>query len=180
MTRSVSDDRYGKLRRRLDEVARRVDQGTLPYEDTMSALQLVAEGELPRPRFKRDMTKEAGWTLESDVGFNPAIRSIIELGLVNFLNDDEQSVSGDGLAKRAKLLNANLGQKHAEWLLDHHEEIPEEWRGVVLVFPGTVWRRTDGHRPVPYLGWIGRRWRLDFHWLDIRLRSGARLVRPRV
>ncbi len=144
---------------------------------TKDRLQEFLRGE---SRFKRDMAKERGWSIESDVGFNPAIRSIIELGLANFLNDDEQSVSGEELARRAKLLNANLGQKHAEWLLDHHEEIPEEWRGIYLVFPGTVWRRPDGIRYVPDLSWHGERWRLGFGWLDSSFRSGGRLLRSPV
>lgn len=42
-TQVLSDELYGKLRRRLDEVARRVNQGTLPFGDTMKYLQRIIE-----------------------------------------------------------------------------------------------------------------------------------------
>lgn len=41
--RRVADDQYGKLQRRLDEVARRVDEGPLDFQETMLRLQSVAE-----------------------------------------------------------------------------------------------------------------------------------------
>src|SRR3989344_1903021 len=45
MTRKcVTDDQYGQLQRRLDEVARRVDEGTLPFDSVMRALQSFIEG----------------------------------------------------------------------------------------------------------------------------------------
>jgi len=45
MTRkSVTDEQYGKLQRRLGELARRVDEGSVEFESTMTALQLLVEG----------------------------------------------------------------------------------------------------------------------------------------
>ena len=45
MTRKcVTDDQYGQLQRRLGEVARRVDEGTLLLDATMDALQMLIEG----------------------------------------------------------------------------------------------------------------------------------------
>ncbi len=45
MTRkSVTDEQYGRLQRRLGELARRVDEGSVEYDSTMSALQLLVEG----------------------------------------------------------------------------------------------------------------------------------------
>src|SRR3989344_6526933 len=40
----VADDQYGQLWRRLEEVARRVREGTIPFDPTMTALQKVVEG----------------------------------------------------------------------------------------------------------------------------------------
>lgn len=177
MTRKrVSDDQYGQLQRRLYEVARRVDEGAVPFDYTMSALQLILEGDIPVPAFKRDMAKEAGWTLESDVGFNPAISKVSDLERVEFFFRTESFVSGTELEERARKLNANLGQKHAEWLLEHQDKVPESWRGTYLIFPGTVWRRGGG-RSAPYLHWSGGQWCLRFGWLDGRFGSGGRLVR---
>ncbi len=45
MTRkSVTDEQFGRLQRRLGELARRVDEGSVAYDPTMSALQLLVEG----------------------------------------------------------------------------------------------------------------------------------------
>ncbi|MDP3999572.1 MAG: hypothetical protein Q8P76_03200 [bacterium] len=45
MTRmSVTDDQYGRLWKRLEEVARRVREGTLGFPETMTVLQEVVEG----------------------------------------------------------------------------------------------------------------------------------------
>ena len=42
--RCVADDQYGLLTRRLDEVKRRVDEGTLPFDPVMKALTPIIEG----------------------------------------------------------------------------------------------------------------------------------------
>jgi hypothetical protein len=45
MTRkSVTDEQFGRLQRRLGELARRVDEGSVEFEPTMSTLQLLVEG----------------------------------------------------------------------------------------------------------------------------------------
>ena len=41
--RCVADDQYGLLTRRLDEVKRRVDEGTLPFDPVMKALTPIIE-----------------------------------------------------------------------------------------------------------------------------------------
>ena len=46
MTRKrVTDEEYGRLSRRLSELSRRVDEGTLPFEATMAELQRLIEGQ---------------------------------------------------------------------------------------------------------------------------------------
>ena len=42
--RGVTDEQYGRLQRRLDEVARRVDEGTIPFDNTMRGPQVFLEG----------------------------------------------------------------------------------------------------------------------------------------
>lgn len=42
--RSVTDEEYGKLCRRIDEVKRRVKEGPLDYKRTMNKLQEMIEG----------------------------------------------------------------------------------------------------------------------------------------
>ncbi len=129
--------------------------------------------------FKFDKTKK-GWTLVEDVGFNPAIKSVKDLILTPFLKDGENSINSEELISRARgKLKANYGQIHAEYLLEHQGEIPEEFRKYYLVFSGTIWRGPDGLRSVPYLCWSGGQWYLDWHWLDLGWYDRDRLLRPR-
>lgn len=149
-------------------------------EDVLGKIAELIVGSGKRPfsaQFSRDMTKE-GWTLVENVEGLGEV-AIADLELVSFVREGEPSVSGEEMRKRAKELNANLGQFAAEYLLEHQNEIPVEWRSSYLVFPRTVWRRRDGFLFVPYLFWSGGRWSLLFSWLEDRWLSGARLVRPR-
>src|SRR3989344_1635035 len=61
----------------------------------------------------------------------------------------ETSIDGKTILNRAKKIGNLAGQAHAERLLEQaHAErlleqeksIPEEWKGLTLVFAGTVWR----------------------------------------
>ena len=119
------------------------------------------------------MAKES-WVLVEDVGEVPADFAISELEIVSFLQKGEIFILSDEMRKRAKKLGGNLGQRHAEFLLNC--QIPEAWRQYYLVFPGTVWRDRDGDLCVPYLSWYGGRWVLGFNWLGYVWGSGGRLL----
>src|SRR5579859_1622029 len=77
MTHCVPDEQYGKLTRKLDEVARRVDEGTIPFEPTMLQLQKLVEGKeflinekFIAPVTQRDIArqrnKERNWGFTED------------------------------------------------------------------------------------------------------------------
>lgn len=181
MTRqSVTDDQYGRLWRRLKEIARRVDEGSISLDKTMDSLQLIVEGkfnEASAPVFVNDKTKD-GWILLEHA--SRRITSAQNLELVSFLKRGENSIGGEEMVRRARVeLDANYGQEDAEWLLDHQDEIPVEFRKYYLVFTGTVWRDSLGRRLVPYLVWDGGGWCLRFGWLAFGWRSDDRLVRLR-
>ena len=130
---------------------------------------------VPTPTFLRDMAKE-GWTLVEDVEGDPL--SADNLELVSFLRRREDHVSGETMRERAKKEKANLGQRQAEWLLEHQEEIPSDWQNYYLVFPGTVWQASGDDLGVPGLCWHGDGWYLSFGWLEDDWRFNDRLVRP--
>lgn len=181
---TVTGDQFWEIVRRWRAIQEQLDRGRegkspLDPVAVSAALQQIVEGEFPRPYFKRDMRKEAGWELVEDVR-EPAEIAIGDLRLATFLNHDEQYVTGDTMRERAKNIGANLGQRHAEHFLDHQEEIPESYRPYWLIFPGTVWRGRDGALLVPCLHWDGGRWLLSFDWLGHRFRSHGRvsLFRP--
>lgn len=112
--------------------------------------------------FQYDKTKD-NFKLIEDVGFIPPLTSPRNIESIPFLNDEESYITGDEMDERAKELEANLGQQHAEYLLEHQSDIPEKFRNYYLVFPGTKWRNPGGRRGVPCLDWD----------------DGTRLVRPR-
>ena len=181
MTRkNVADDQYGQLCRRLEEVARRVDEGSISFDATMQSLQLIVEGKFSRfstPVFVNDKTKD-GWKLVENT--SRRIFSISDLELVSFLKQGESSINGEEMVCRAcGELDANYGQEDAEWLLEHQNEIPVEFRKYYIVFTGTIWQSADGYRDVSYLRWDGGRWCLSFFWLVLVWDSGFRFVRLR-
>src|SRR3989344_127387 len=100
--------------------------------------QLLKKAEVASAQpFKYDQAKD-GLKLEEDIPFDgkPFVPDIVE-----FLKPGEPYVGGDVIRQRVKELNANLGQHHAEYLLDHQDLILKEWRGkYYLTFPGTVWQ----------------------------------------
>ncbi len=130
----------------------------------------------PAQPFTRDMKQEFGWGLISDIMYKEAE---VKLELCEFLEPGETSVRGKIMAERAVKLGANLGQKHAETLLKNQHLIPKEWRRFYLIFPGTVWQDSNGNRHVPYLNWSGKRWHLNFYWLEDDWNSRDRLLSPR-
>jgi len=79
-----------------------------------------------------------GWEIVEDV--KPSKFEVKDLELVSFLekDKDEESVKGEVVRQRAVSLRANLGLDDAKYVLDHQIEIPVEFRGKFLLFPGTL------------------------------------------
>ncbi len=127
--------------------------------------------------FSRDMRKE-GWTLIEDVS-EPEQILISGLEIFSFLKEGEDHISSEEMRSRAKDMGAHLGQRHAEYLLEHQADIPKDWRSFYLVFPGTFWRFPDGYLRVPFLYWNGVRWCLVFLWLGFGWDSSVRFLRVR-
>ncbi len=93
--------------------------------------------------------------LLSDVGFRPIITSAKDLELVGFHKQGETHVRMETeVIRRAKVRNAEYGQLHAEWLLEHQADISEEFRPYCLAFPGTVWKVCKGTFLIPVLKWL--------------------------
>jgi len=139
---------------------------------------IVNDGKPPIDPFKNDKRGE-GWTLLQDVGFNPI--DPVNLELVSFLKAGEQrGIFGEELARRAREeLQANLGQRHAEYFLEHQDRIPEEFRKYTLLFPGTIWRDLKGVKHIAMMNWTETYgWSLNILVLGYCEESYHRLVRP--
>lgn len=142
----------------------------------MAAFKRFLRKEEPWPKFIYDKTKD-GWELLEDVDFT-LIGPLLEL--VPFLKAGEDSIGGEEMVRRARgELRANLGQRYAEYLLEHQQEIPKEFRKYYIVFTGTIWCHPPGRPRVAYLHWNGEQWVLDFRWLELGCDSDDRLPRPR-
>ena len=79
---------------------------------------------------------------------------------------DGKVIEGHKLRKKlAKLspYNANM----LDFLLKEENQhlIPEEWKGKVVFFWGTIYRHSDGSLYVRYLYWNGDRWDWSYSWL---------------
>ena len=122
-----------------------------------------------------------GWKLAMDVEpVLPGMKGDIEY--VSFLRADEIFISDEELVERAFDLGAELGQRDAEWIVEHQgmlSECPEEVR--YLLFPGTAWEHLNGAWLYVYLYRTGKeekKWDLYVLWMDFGFSDRVRLVRP--
>ena len=80
---------------------------------------------------------------------------------------DGESIKGTELRKLLEgqpVLNACV----LDHLLDHPEQIPEDWKGKDIFFWGTIYRDSDGRQYVRCLCWSGDAW----FWRSCRLEGG--------
>jgi hypothetical protein len=75
------------------------------------------------------------------------------------------SIEGHKLRQKLtdkSVLNANV----LDYLLDHPELIPEDWKNKRIYFWGTIYRDSDGDLYVRQLDWDGSKWSWHFKWLN--------------
>jgi len=103
------------------------------------------------------------------------------------VRDDEEYVSGETMMKRAKEVNAIGSLGLAADLLKAQDEgkeiFPVESRGVhYFIMPLTELQDDDGDDGsgnVAYFNWNGKRWKLNFNWLDNNFNRNDRFLRRR-
>ncbi len=171
-----------RLPRDLDEAtAQRWTQDPDALEDALRAALLASPAPGPTrisAQLKHDKSAE-GWKLLEDVTEPARVsRETIEAG--PFPRVDEGLLLGDEMVALVQEIESKLGQRHAEYLLEHQEQIPEEFQRYSLVFPGTVWLGRDENHHVPCLVWTRRgEWELQFGILEAGVDSNDYLVRAR-
>ncbi len=126
---------------------------------------------------EHDKTKD-GWELVEDA-VEPAQVSGDTIELTPFKADGEEDLFGDEVVERVLALERMLGQRHAEYLLAHPDEIPEDFQRYSLIFPGTVWRSPEGNHQVPCANWRQGSWELTFGIVEGGFDASDRLVRLR-
>lgn len=126
---------------------------------------------LETKKFKNDFSKD--YELVSDV--EPTLTKDFDIKEV--LKPGEDWVNGDTMVERAKEMGAYLGQRDAEWLMEHQDLIPQEHRDKYFIFPGTVWvDRESRRRYVAYLVFDGDRCYLALDCLGGDCGARARLL----
>lgn len=123
----------------------------------MTTIKLLKEPYIPKGYEHWKVSYHDGKT-----SFDP-----LELALHLEPEQEKGYIKGDVLAKRmkGKGLNANVLQ----YLLEHPDLIPEEWKEKWVYFWGTILRRPSGSLYVRCLYWYDDRWfsvydRLDYGW----------------
>lgn len=180
----LTDEQLGQLYRKMKELEKRINAGTISFIDAMEALQkIIIEGQAAKhlavikgvseikeiahlincdaepfipPGFSVEEHKRGGL-----FKFDPAKGSL-------YLSEKQNNgrISGHDLRTELRgkpVMNANV----LDWLLDHQEFIPEEWKGKAVFFWGTIYRNSGDKLVVRYLYWNGSKWNSHCNWLDI-------------
>jgi hypothetical protein len=185
----LTNEQLGGLTRRNNEIIRRINDGTLSYDDAMKLLQgFIIEA---RPSYlgvlkgthEIKMVKHCidcdagpfvpdGWKVEEhqkmgNIKFDPS--------KIDFYLSQKQKngrIEGNKLReelKGKKVLNANV----LDYLLKNPQIIPEEWKKDekgntrFIFFWGTIYRDSYGGLCVRYLYWFVVRWDWGHNWLGI-------------
>jgi hypothetical protein len=100
--------------------------------------------------------EDKGWKIVENVEATEF--EVKDLELVSVLKDGEESVEGDEMRRRAVSLMANLGLDDAMYIFDHQAEIPPEFRGKYILFPGTLF----DCQHIPSMWWEDGKWLFGF------------------
>ncbi len=191
----MNNEELGLFTRRVDEIKRRINEGTLLYPWVMGALQGIVEGRKLIPRrasqgvIKRSFVINAaefvgpghgfwrgpidGKGLEGDLDQDERSLALDELDLTKIqfetcLVGDDKAIKGE--EKLLRLKAKPLIRLDPGWipeLLKDPTKIPEHWQKKGYIpFDGQILRYPYGYRGVLCLGWGGRAWLWRIYWLD--------------
>lgn len=153
-----------RLPRDIDESTAR---GLIDSPDTLEQIlrgllgDVEAGGSIdPSAPFQNDKATE-GWELLVDQP-EPDRISADSIELAIFIEEGQPDLIGEDMVEHVLAIKSKLGQRHAEYLIDHQQVIPEEFRRYSVIFPGTVWTDSVGNHYVPYIRYRQEVWTLDF------------------
>ena len=131
----------------------------------------------PSAPFQTDKTIE-GWSLLEDQP-DPNMISADSIELVMFIEEGQPDLIGEDMVEHVLAIESKLGQRHAEYLIDHQQIIPEEFRRYSVIFPGTVWTDSVGNHYVPYIRYRQEVWAIDFGIVEGGVDDRDRYLRAR-
>ena len=129
----------------------------------------------PPDQFKYNKIEQK-WTLIENVK-EQEILPPDQLNLTTPFIDQEKCIFGRELIKRAANTKCNFSQYQAEYLLDHQEQIPMDWRPYCIIFPGTIWADSANRKNVPYIVYKRTGWELSYYWVESPFASASRLLK---
>ena len=122
---------------------------------------------LVRPTLKQLQSKYS-WIKSIERDSSPT--DAVTLKPATVLRGNEKSINGGEYEKRiAGKLDIILGYQQAVWLIEHQDEFPEFmalFGKVYIDFAGLVVVNANGNRNYPYLNQNGKRWYLNWNWID--------------
>ncbi|GMU25974.1 hypothetical protein KJZ71_02975 [Patescibacteria group bacterium] len=111
MTRCVDDEQYGKLRRRTDELIRRVAEGTLDYRNIMDHLQALIEG---RVEVREPAQKGSETVYRITIDRSQTLADMIAAGKYGYVNEN--------ITETYFPLKKSDGKREVEVVLVHLDE----------------------------------------------------------
>ena len=178
----LTDEQLGMLQRKLGEIKRRIDEGTISYQAAVDIMQgiiienksalhlgvLIGTHEIRIIEHCIDCDAAPflpdGWKVEEHQkgGIIKFDASKVDLYLSK--KQKNGTIEGNKLReelKGKKVLNANV----LDYLLKNPHLIPKRWKDKSIFFWGTIYRNSLGDLYVRYLCWSGGQWDWSFGWL---------------
>ena len=162
--KSVTDDQIGKIQRKTNEIIRRLNLGTISYDEVLSSMQSIIEGKTLIAVSKKHSIKcdvypsiPEGWELIEHKKNQPFEFDVENKNLIEMFNSNS-------------FLNANI----LDYLLARPELIPENFKNKRIFFNGTIYY--DLHRClcVRYLKWNNNFWDWGHEYVGDSLLSQLR------
>lgn len=170
----LTDEALGKIQRKVDDLKRRVSEGTLDFNWSLDQLQAILEGRgmdsleslrflesltipipaLPRPTLG-ELQSRYGWI--RNIERDDSSEGPVTLRLVTVLKPKETSINGPTYGERLEPLKGKgqlFGFQHQQWLLEHQNKFLDLMAllgKVYIDFPGIVVVRGGRGRYLPFL-----------------------------
>ncbi len=197
----LTDEALGKIHRKVDDLKRRISEGTLDFSNALDGIQRIIEGcvsqsgkdelcfaivndevcieipALPRPTLP-ELQAKYPWIKSIERDDSP--EGPVTLRLATVLKPKEPSINGEVYEQRLMPLKDQLlGFQHQQWLLEHQKEFPELMAllgRVYLDFSGIFVVSDDGSRDCPDLYQGDRRWDGSWYWVSSGFGGGGRVA----
>ena len=171
----LSDEQLGNLHRRVDEVKRRLNEGTIKFLWAINELQRIVEGRKVVESdyiidFDATPSIPAGLSINAEDQIVSRFRgkwTFNQKGLVAYLSKKQKKgglIVGNDLKDELDGESV-MGAQLLDFYLKHPHLIPDEYKGKATFFWGTIYRDLIRVLCVRHLYQDGEGWASDYFWL---------------